>query len=100
MKVVCADLKVIYTAKDEKTGKAELDNFINRWDNKYKYISKSWLKNWTELSTFWQYPPEIRHLIYTTNPIESFKRTVHKFTKTKGIFPHEESLLKSIFLGV
>ncbi len=100
MKAVCADLKVIYTAKDEETGRAELENFIMHWDNKYEYISKSWLKNWTELSTFWQYPPEIRHLIYTTNPIESFNRTVRKFTKTKGIFPHEESLLKSIFLGV
>lgn len=100
MKAVCADLKLIYTAKDEATGKAELDNFIEHWGNKYEYIGTSWEKNWTELSTFWDYPSDLRRLIYTTNPIESFNRTVRKFTKNKGIFPHEDSLLKSIFLGV
>ena len=100
MKAVCADLKAVYTAKDEASGRGELDIFIDRWGSKYEYIGKSWEKNWSELSTFWDYPSELRRLIYTTNPIESFNRTVRKFTKTKGIFPHEDSLLKSIYLGV
>ena len=100
MKAVCADLKAVYTAKDEASGRGELDIFIDRWGSKYEYIGKSWEKNWSELSTFWDYPSELRRLIYTTNPIESFNRTVRKFTKTKGIFPHENSLLKSIYLGV
>ncbi len=100
MKAVCADLKAIYTAKDEANGRAELDIFIDRWGSKYEYIGKFWKKNWSELSTFWDYSSELRCLIYTTNSIESFNRICRKFTKTKGIFPHENSLLKSIYLGV
>lgn len=71
-----------------------------KWDKKYEYISKSWLENWEQLSTFCEYPNEIRKLIYTTNPIESFNRNMRKVTKNKPTFPSEDALCKSLFLGI
>ena len=59
-----------------------------------------WRDNWPELSTFYKYPEEIRRLIYTTNPMESFNRKVRKFTKTKGSFPTDDSLFKLLYLIV
>jgi len=100
MKQMAKDLKAIYTAKDEETGRKNLSFFKEKWDKKYPYVSLSWERNWAELATFWGYPPEIRRLIYTTNPIESFNRNVRKYTKTKPVFNGEDSLLKSVFLGV
>jgi transposase-like protein len=100
LKEICADLKAIYTAPTAELGKANLEDFAEKWDEKYGYISKSWKKNWDELSTFWKYPAEIRRLIYTTNPIESFNRTIRKYTKTKPTFPSGEALVKSLFLGI
>jgi len=100
MKQMTKDLKAIYTAKDEETGRQNLSIFKEVWDKKYPYVSLSWERNWAELATFWGYPKEIRRLIYTTNPIESFNRNVRKYTKTKPVFNGEDSLLKSVFLGV
>jgi transposase-like protein len=99
LKGVCADLKTIYTASNAEIGMQNLMDFCEKWDKKYEYISKSWLENWEQLSTFWEYPNEIRKLIYTTNPIESFNRNMRKVTKNKPTFPSEEALCKSLFLG-
>jgi transposase-like protein len=100
LKEVCADLKRIYTAPTAEAGKLELEAFSDKWDKKYGYISRSWSANWEQLSTFWTYPNEIRRLIYTTNPIESFNRCIRKVTKNKPTFPSEDALMKSIFLGI
>jgi len=97
---VAADLKKIYTAPTLDQAETELALFEEKWDQKYRYISKSWRKNWPELSTFYKYPPAIRKLIYTTNPIESFNRGIRKVTKTRPAFPTENALLKLIFLAV
>lgn len=98
-KEVCEDLKSIYNAPTEKAGYEKLEEFHKKWDSKYKYIGDSWERNWAELSAFWRYPPEIRRLIYTTNPIEAFNRAMRKVTKTRGVFPSADALLKSLFLG-
>ena len=100
LKEVCADLKRIYTASTAEAGMNKLEIFSDKWDKKYEYISKSWLDNWEQLSTFWEYPNEIRRLIYTTNPIESFNRNMRKVTKNKPTFPSEDALCKSLFLGI
>jgi transposase-like protein len=100
LREVCADLKAIYTAPTAEVGMLNLEVFSDRWDEKYEYISRSWLENWEQLSAFWSYPPEIRRLIYTTNPIESFNRCLRKVTKNKPTFPSEDALLKSLFLGI
>ena len=99
-KEVAADLKLIYKAATEEQGKGGLEKFSERWDGKYPHISKSWRNNWTDLSTFFRYSPEIRKLIYTTNPIESFNRGIRKVTKTRSIFPTEDALLKLFYLAM
>lgn len=99
-KSVAADLKQIYMAATEEQGKQALEEFSKTWDGKYPHISKSWKANWAELSTFFKYSPEIRKLIYTTNPIESFNRSIRKVTKTRTIFPTEDALLKLVFLAI
>ena len=69
----------------------ELDK---QWGTRYLMVLRSWKNKWEELSAFFQYSPQIRHLIYTTNPIEGFHRQVRKFTKSKGVFTSEEALAK------
>ena len=100
LKEVCADLKKIYTAPSAEIGLENLSDFAEKWDNKYAYISRNWRDNWAQLSTFWTFPDEIRRLIYTTNPIESFNRCLRKVTKNRPSFPDEDALIKSLFLGI
>ena len=84
-KEFCEDTKPIYTAPNEEAGLLALDRFEDKWRGKYLYAIKSWRVNWQCLSTFFKYPPEIRRLVYTTNPIENFNRGIRKITKTKAI---------------
>ena len=77
-----------------------LETFKEKWDKKYPSISKSWEKNWVELSTFFKYPQEIRTLIYTTNPIESLNRGLKKISKTRSVFPNEDAIFKLLYLAV
>ena len=96
----CKDMKEIYTAPNEEAGLAALDRFDEKWGAKYAYAVKSWRTNWPCLATFFKYPPEIRRLIYTTNPIENFNRQIRKVTKTKSSFPTDDSLFKQLYLIV
>jgi len=100
MKEVCKDMKKIYTSPNVDLAFDNLKSFCAKWDSKYSYIGKSWHANWCYLSAFWGYPSEIRKMIYTTNPIECFNRQMRKVTKTKSSFPSEDSLLKSLYLGI
>jgi transposase-like protein len=99
-KDVAADLKKIYTAPTEEAGLMRLGEFEEKWNNKYPNISRSWNRNWEYLSTLYRYPQEIRRLIYTTNPIENFNRGLRKVTKTKGVFPTDESVYKLLYLAI
>lgn len=99
-RIICEDLKPIYKAHDEKQALQALDEFAEKWDNKYSYISKSWKSNWDELSTFFKYPNEIRTLIYTTNVIESANSVFRKITKNRGHFNDEISLYRLLYLGI
>ena len=91
-----ADLKNVYQAVDEKTALSALDVFNEKWGKKYPKIGKSWKDNWAKLSTYFKYPEEVRKLIYTTNAIECFNRQLRKVTKSKSVFPTDESLLKML----
>ena len=99
-KEVASDLKRIYTSPTEEQAVLELEKFSSKWDKKYPNISKSWHNNWFELCTFFKYSPEIRRLIYTTNPVESFNSKIRKITKTKGSFPTEDALFKLLYLAI
>ena len=98
IKALMADLKRVYQAVDEQSALAALDDFAEIWDKKYPKISKSWRENWANLSTYFKFPEELRRLIYTTNAIEGFNRQLRKVTKSKAVFPTDDSLFKMLYL--
>ena len=100
LKLLMADLKAVYAAVDEQTALDALDSFAERWDRKYPKISQSWRENWPNLSTYFKYPQEMRKLIYTTNAIEGFNRQLRKVTKSKAVFPTDDSLFKMLYLAM
>ena len=99
-KALVADLKPIYTAATEDDGLAALNEFAQKWDSQYPYIAKSWYNNWDNLAIFFQYPSEIRKVIYTTNAIESLNSQLRKVTKNKRSFPSDEAVFKTLYLAI
>jgi len=97
-KKLLADLKPVYTAPGEDAALAAMDDFEEKWGSKYPLVVQSWQRNWSEIATFFKYPPQIRKLIYTTNMIESYHRQLRKVTKGKSVFPNDEALLKMLYL--
>ncbi|EQK37156.1 MAG: IS256 family transposase [Paraclostridium dentum] len=93
------DLKNVYTALNEEVALNELTLLEEKWNDKYEIALRSWRNNWNELSTYFKYPQEIRTLIYTTNSMESYNRQLRKVTKSKSIFPSDNSLHKSLYLA-
>ena len=100
LKALMSDLKAVYAAVDEQAALDALETFAQNWDNKYPKIAKSWRENWTNLSTYFKYPQEVRRLIYITNTIEGFNRQLRKVTKSKSVFPTDDSLLKMLYLAM
>ena len=100
IKALMADLKAVYAAVDEQSALDALEEFSTKWDKKYPKISKSWYENWANLSTYFKYPQEVRRLIYTTNAIEGFNRQLRKVTKSKSVFPTDDSLFKMLYLAM
>ena len=100
IKALMADLRSVYAAVDEPTALDALDAFSTKWDTKYPKISRSWRENWANLSTYFKYPQEVRRLIYTTNSIEGFNRQLRKVTKTRSVFPTDDSLFKMLYLAM
>ena len=94
------DLKEIYAAADEQAALQALDAFDSKWSTKYPKTAKSWKDNWATLSTYFKYPQEVRTLIYTTKIIEGFNRQLRKVTKSKSVFPTDDSLLKMLYLAM
>lgn len=95
-----ADLKTVYTAVNEEMALDNLMILKDKWSNKYPTAIKSWEDNWDNLSTYFEFPSNIRKIIYTTNVIESLNSQFRKVTKTKLIFPNDESLMKMLYLAV
>jgi putative transposase len=95
IKAVMADLKLVYGAPTLEDAEYRLEEFREKWEKKYPQILKSWEATWAELATYFKYPQEVRRLIYTTNAVEGFHRMLHKFTKTKTIYPTDEAVKKS-----
>ena len=86
-KEVAADLRRIYTAATTQEAELMLCEFEQRWDTEYPPISQSWRRNWSRLTPFFDYPAEIRKVIYTTNAIESVNMGLRKLSKNRGSFP-------------
>jgi len=99
-KPVIADLKKIYQAATVIEAEQALDDFAHDWDDKYPTISKMWRAKWTDIITLFDFPPEIRKAIYTTNAIESVNSVIRKFTRNRKIYPNEQSALKLIYMAI
>lgn len=97
---VTAALKRIYQATTAEQAQQALNDFAQRWDDKYPHISKSWKANWHNLNTLFDYPPDIRKAIYTTNAIESLNSVIRKAIKKRKLFPTDDSAKKVIYLAV
>jgi transposase-like protein len=93
-------MKEIYHAATIEAAEQALAHFEKKWGGKYAYAVRSWKNNWEELTQFFEYPLEIRKIVYTTNIIESLNRGIRKYTKTKSIFPHDQAALKSVYLAI
>ncbi|MDR7002020.1 IS256 family transposase [Neobacillus niacini] len=99
LKEFVADLKKIYTSINEEAALDRLFEFKEKWGKEYPSAIKSWEENWDILAAFFAYPQEIRKIIYTTNIIEGLHRQFRKVTKTKSIFPNDDSLKKMLYLA-
>lgn len=97
---VMKDLKKIYRASTEQLGMEALEVAELKWGKKYPAIFKSWHKHWDRLSNIYKYAPELKRIMYTTNPIESYHRMIRKVTKTKGAFSSENAILKQVYLAI
>ncbi len=93
------DLKEVYRAESYELAEAALERLSDKWQKVYSMAVGSWRSNWANLSTFFQFPQEIRKMIYTTNSVEALHRQFRKVTKTKGSFPTDEALKKMLYLA-
>ena len=99
-KEVAADLRAIYTAATEQAAEVALEEFAAKWDKPHATISEIWRSNWARIIPFFQFPAEIRKVIYTTNAIESLNMSLRKIIKTRGSFPSEESAFRLLYLAL
>ena len=95
-----ADMKNIYNAHNKEAAVVELDNLERKWGGKYPYAILSWRKNWDDLTVFFQFPLEIRSIIYTTNLIENLNGKIRKYTKSKLSFPSDDAAKKTVYLSL
>ncbi|MDM1408065.1 transposase, partial [Myroides sp. DF42-4-2] len=79
---------------------AALNDFAAKWEHKYSYAIQSWRNNWEDLTVFFEFPVDIRKIIYTTNLIENLNGKIRKYTKNKLSFPTDEAVMKSVYLAV
>ena len=99
-KAVTAELKQIYQSVTEEAALLALNQFAEHWDDKYPQISKSWRTHWHNLNTLFNYPADIRKVIYTTNAIESLNSVIRKAIKKRKLFPTDDSARKVIYLAI
>ena len=98
-KAFVADLKTVYQAATREKAEANLLQLEQNWGSKYGAAIRSWQNNWDDLATFFEFPKEIRRLIYTTNTVEGYHRQLRKVIKNKGSFPTEQSVRKLLYLA-
>lgn len=100
MKAFTADMKEIYTSANKQQAESALAHFEQVWGSKYRHAVQSWHRNWDELTAFFEFPVEIRKIIYTTNIIENLNGKIRKYTKSKLSFPTDDAVRKSVWLAL
>jgi putative transposase len=99
-KEVVKDLKAIYQAATANEAERALERFAQKWDGKYPTISKQWRLRWADIVAMFEFPPEIRRAIYTTNAIESVNSAIRKYTRNRKLYPSAESAVKLTYLAI
>lgn len=99
-KPFCADLKAVYAAPTRQAAEHALEEFAKIWEPKYRYAIQSWQRNWPNLTNYFDFPAEIRKMIYTTNTIENLNRSIRKYTKAKVQFPDDQSAEKAVYMAI
>jgi putative transposase len=99
-KQVAVDLKGIYRSATERQAAKELEDFETKWGKKHPAIGKLWKENWDRVTPFFDFPADVRRIIYTTNAVESLHMTLRKIIKTRGSFPSEEAAMKLLYLAL
>jgi putative transposase len=99
-KAVAADLKLIYRSPTAEEAERQLNLFAEKWNSKYQLIAKSWRANWAQIVPMFQFPEEIRRVIYTTNAIESLNFSLRKIIKNRSLFPNDEAVFKILYLAI
>jgi len=99
-KAVVAMLKAIYQSATQEEAERELDALEASWGSKYRAVVRLWRSHWDNIIPFFQFPPEIRKVIYTTNAIESLNASLRKLTRNRRIFPNDESVFKAMYLAI
>ena len=99
-KEVAADLRLIYASATAEAAEQRLTEFEVKWDADYRSIGLSWRRNWARITPFFDYPPEIRKVIYTTNVIESINMSLRKIIKNRSSFPTDEAVRKLRYLAL
>ena len=99
-KPVSADLKRIYQSVTEEEALQALNEFSERWDDKYPQISRSWRSHWDNLNTLFNYPEDVRKAIYTTNAIESLNSVIRKAIIKRKLFPTDDAAKKVVYLAI
>ena len=99
-KRVASDLKPIYRAVNVEAAEAALQNFDEKWGQKYPMIAESWRARWENIIPFLVFPADLRKAVYTTNSIENLNRQIRKAIKTRGHFPDEQAATKLIYLAI
>ena len=98
-KSVAADLKRIYGSNTVDEAELELEAFCERWDAKFPSIGAMWRRHWANLITLFDYPPQIRKVLYTTNAIESLNSVIRKSVRKRKLFSSDTSALKVVYLA-
>ena len=99
LKKFSSDFKAVYNAPNETAAYSELEILKEKWGRKYPYAIRNWENNWEDVSSFFQFSEEIRKIMYTTNILEGLNRQYRKVTKTKSVFPSDQSLEKMLYLA-
>ena len=100
MKEFTSDMKEIYTSVNRDQAESVLAHFEQKWGSKYRHAVQSWRRNWSDLTAFFDFPVEIRKIIYTTNTIENLNGKIRKHTKSKLSFPTDDAVRKSVWLAL
>lgn len=98
-KAFARDLKAIYKAPTREAAETALATLAETWGEKYAIAVRSWENNWQDLATMFDYTPEIRRLIYTTNILDGYHRQLRKVTKTRSVFPSTQAVRKLLWLA-